>query len=329
MKLSGSTARLLIKIVVSAGLLAFILGKISIDDLTILVKTLDRRYLVAAGAVFFLSNLLSSFQWHLLLTSSGVRLSFGQSFRFYFVGLFFNNFLPANIGGDAVKVYDVTRIGSSVYQVVAVTLLDRLIGIFSLCLLACGATIFVMQGHSFESLALYLGIFLACMAPLVAFYFVRPLGRVLRWIVGRIRPLSLDKRGAAILDHMGDFKGKRRFVTGLVVFSLLIQSLRVLTHVLVGLAIGVTLSAEVLALFFVFVPILSLAMIPPITINGLGVREGLGILLFAQAGIQQTDAFALEFITYLVSVAISLLGLIFFLLGREVSTRSKADSTTT
>ena len=48
-----------------------------------------------------------------------------------------------------------------------------------------------------------------------------------------------------------------------------------------------------MALFFVFVPILSLAMIPPITINGLGIREGLGILLFGLA-----NSFPLLLVSY-------------------------------
>ena len=68
------------------------------------------------------------------------------------------------------------------------------------------------------------------------------------------------------------------------------------------------------AFLFVFVPLLSLAMIPPITINGLGIREGLGILLFAQVGIGRTYAFAVEFLTYVISVIVSLFGLIFFVI---------------
>jgi hypothetical protein len=96
----------------------------------------------------------------------------------------------------------------------------------------------------------------------------------------------------------------------------------VLTHVLVGMAMGVSVDRMVLCQFFVFVPLLSLAMIPPITINGLGIREGLGILLFAQAGIGKTDAFAMEFVTYLISVLASLAGLGFFLARRSGRTEA-------
>lgn len=304
-----------IKIVVSAGFMVFLLQRISLEDLMALVRGLDRRALAAAVVCFLVSNVIGSYQWYRLLRASGITLSFSSAFQFYFVGLFFNNFLPANIGGDAVKVYNVTRIGSSVYQVIAVTLLDRLLGIFSLCLLASCATLFLWGGNG-QPYGYYLLIFLACMVPAVGFYFVRPLGNALRRLVARIRPLSIDTRISEILDHLSAFKGRKPLMVSLAGLATVVQVLRVFTHILVGIALGLTLDVQILMQFFVFVPLLSLAMIPPITINGLGIREGLGIVLFAAAGLAQTDAFALEFLTYVVSVVVSLVGLGFFLSRR-------------
>ncbi len=328
MKAPGTLAKLLLKILVSAGLLIFLVSKISVEELFALARTLDCTTVALATLVFFVSNILGALQWHFLLIASGVRLTFLQSFRFYFVGLFFNNFLPANVGGDAMKIYDVSRVGSSVYRVTAVTLIDRFIGIFSLCLLAVIAVLLLTAFWPGGSVVVYLLVFLGCMAPLAGFYFVKPLGRLLRRLAGLIRPLSVDKRAGWILDSLSEFKTRRRLVLRLVVLSLIIQFLRVMTHVLAALALGVVIDTVVFGLFFVFVPLLGLAMIPPITINGLGVREGLGILLFSQAGIGRTDAFAMEFLTYLVSVSISLLGLVFFLARRRGASRPRANAST-
>ncbi len=311
----ASALRWAVKISVSAALMAYLLHKISLDDLAHLLRTMNPALLAAAGAVFVTSNVASWLQWHVLLSTSGIRPGRARTFGFYNVGLFFNNFLPANIGGDAVKVYDVTRLGAGVYQVIAVTLLDRLLGVFSLCVLAVVADLLLIK-ESPALFAPYLVVFIACMIPAVGFYFLRPLGHALRRAVLRIRPLAIDRRVTSILDHLSPFKGQRALVARLVAFSMGIQLLRVLTHVLVGLAMGVSIDRVVFLQFFVYVPLLSLAMIPPITINGLGVREGLGILLFAQAGIARTDAFAMEFVTYIISVLASLLGLGFFLARR-------------
>jgi uncharacterized protein (TIRG00374 family) len=316
-----------LKVAVSTALMVFLLNKISISNLVRLISGIDFRIFAAGIGCFFLSNLLGSFQWHQLLGASGIRMSFGQAFRFYFVGLFFNNFLPANIGGDAVKVYDVTRMGSSVYQVIAVTLFDRLLGVFSLCLLAAIATVYLARTDQSLPYVVYLVLFVACMLPALALYFVKSLGSLVRRIVRIIRPLSLDSRISSILDYLSEFKGRRRLVGRLVGLSVVIQALRVMTHVLVGLGLGITLNFTVLCQFFVFVALLGLAMIPPITINGLGIREGLGILLFANAGLGETDAFAMEFLTYVGSVAVSLIGFVFFLTRRPGRKRGTKGAT--
>jgi uncharacterized protein (TIRG00374 family) len=334
MKISGQAARLILKIIVSAGLLGFLLTKISTDQLLSLFETLDRRVIVAAMVVFLWSNILGSCQWHVLLRAGGVDIPYHKTIRVYFVGLFFNNFLPANIGGDAVKVYDVSRVGNSVFQVVAVTLLDRIIGIFALCLLASVAVLTLMNVTDLESGWLYLLIFLGCMTPVIGLYFFKPVSQFLRWAIGLLRPLSWDKGGSSILDHLGKFKARKSLILKLITLSLVIQSMRVCTHILVAVALGVYIDGLLAGAFFVFVPLLSLAMIPPITINGLGIREGLGILLLAQVGIGRTDAFAIEFLTYVISVIVSLLGLIFFVIKpnaarAEVEEVPKGDPTVT
>ncbi len=211
------------------------------------------------------------------------------------------------------------------YQVAAVTILDRVIGIFSLCLLAVAAAVVLMVAKSAGGLWLYILIFLGCMTPALGFYFFKPLSRVLRWLVRAVFPRSWGQGGSSILDYLGEFKLKRRLILALMLLSVVIQAMRVLTHVLIALALGIPVDGFVFGLFFVFVPVLSLAMIPPITINGLGIREALGIVLLAQAGIGRTDAFAVEFLTYVVSVVISLFGLMFFVGRRPPSAGSRAN----
>jgi len=304
-----------VKIVFTILLMAFLLRRISLTELEALLRGMDRVLLTGAIVVFFVSNVAGWLQWHVLLRAGGVPLSRRATFRFYFVGLFFNNFLPANIGGDVVKVLDVSRLGVDPYNVIAVTLLDRLLGVFSLCLLAVLADL-VLIARTPTPYAAYLLIFIACMIPALGFYFIRPLGTALRRAVVKLRLFGIDRRASSVLNHLSPFKGERVLVAQLVMFSLLIQALRVITHVFVGMALGIHVDAMVLCQFFVFIPLLSLAMIPPITINGLGIREGLGIVLFAAAGIGRTDAFTMEFLTFVVSVLVSLVGLAFFLSRR-------------
>jgi uncharacterized protein (TIRG00374 family) len=164
------------------------------------------------------------------------------------------------------------------------------------------------------------------MAPLLGLYFIEPLSRLVRALIARMHLLAVNRWGTAILNHLSAFKERRRLVMRLILLSLVVQALRVSTHVVIARALGVHFDGVTLLMFFVFVPLLGLAMVPPITINGLGVREAVGIVLFSQAGIGRPDAFAIEFLTYLASVLVSLIGLGFFL-ARRGEPDTTADTT--
>src|SRR5438128_935635 len=61
-------------------------------------------WLLAGAALVVLAMLVSAWKWQILLASHGLRVGFGHLFGTYLVGLFFNNFLPSNIGGDVIRV---------------------------------------------------------------------------------------------------------------------------------------------------------------------------------------------------------------------------------
>jgi len=60
--------------------------------------------------------------------------------------------------------------------------------------------------------------------------------------------------------------------------------------------------------FFLFVPLLAVIVSLPISLNGIGLREGAGVMLFGLVGVGRAEAFSLQITTYLVAVAVSLLG---------------------
>jgi uncharacterized protein (TIRG00374 family) len=312
-----------LKVIVSLGLILFLLMKISLGRLVSVVAATRPEYVAAALVIFFVSGLLGSFQWHILLRAGGIVLPFSRTFRLYFVGLFFNNFLPANVGGDAVKIYDVSRIGNDPYQVFAVTLLDRVVGITGLCLLAIIASSLLLRGGSVENLKIYTIIFAGCIAPVIALTVNRRLSGIVKRMFGMITWWGLGKRFGAIFEHLGGFRKLRILLVKLTLLAIVVQFLRVGTHIAVGRALGIEVPPQALLCFFVFIPLLGLLMTLPISLNGLGIREGTGVLLFAQIGFLQEEAFLMEFITYVVMVAVSLIGGFIFL-ERHLNRREPA-----
>lgn len=312
------------KIVVSIGLIIFLLTRISPGRLMTVLEQTRPVHLLLALAIFFLSGLLGSFQWHVLLGAGGIDLPFSRTFKLYFVGLFFNNFLPANVGGDAVKIYDVSRIGNDPHQVFAITLLDRIIGITGLCLLAIAASLVLHGKGSIENLNLYILIFAGCITPVIALTLNRRLSGAVKRLFGMITWWGLGSRFQSVFDHLGSFRRLRFLLLKLTMLAILVQFMRVATHVAVGGALGIPFTPETSLSFFVFIPLLGLLMILPISINGLGVREGMGVILFTQIGLLEEQALLVEFITYVIMVLVSLLGGLFFLQRHMTMDRAPA-----
>jgi len=317
----------LLKITVSAGLIAILLYRISPGRLLEYLENMDPAWIAVAVAIFLVSSLLGALQWHLLLSAGGVKMPVARTVGLYFTGLFFNNLLPTNVGGDAYKIFDVVRTGHDPHKVFAITLLDRVIGITGLCMLALAASLFLFFSGGSADLGLYALVFAGCIVPVLALTLSRKISTPVRKALSRIRLWGIGERLELVFSHLGSFRSFPSLLGKVIALTLTIQILRILTHLAVAMALGIRPEARDMLHFFVFVPLLGLIMILPISINGLGLREGAGILLFTRIGFQEEEAFLMEFITYVVMVGISLIGGVLFL-KRQISGTISMDKDT-
>ncbi len=319
----------LLKITVSVGLIAILLYRISPGRLLDHLGNLDPVWIAVAVAIFLASSLLGALQWHLLLSAGGVKIPLSRTFSLYFTGLFFNNLLPTNVGGDAYKIYDVVRTGYDPHKVFAITLLDRVIGITGLCLLALAASLSLFFSGGSTDIGLYALVFAGCVAPILALGLSRRISTPVRRTLSRIRLWGIGERLEMVFSHLGSFRSFPSLLGRVIALTLTIQALRIATHLAVAAALGIHPGTRDMLHFFVFVPLLGLIMMLPISINGLGLREGAGILLFTRIGLLEEEAFLMEFITYVVMVGVSLIGGGLFLrrqITGTISMDKEADS---
>ena len=124
------------KMLFSFGLFAALFTRMPFDHVVANLKSADPLLLAAACGMLFASNVLGAWQWGHLLEAVGIRIPFRKVLGYYHVGLFFNNFLPANIGGDIARVVHASRHGETRAAAVSTVVLDRLIGTVALAGLA-------------------------------------------------------------------------------------------------------------------------------------------------------------------------------------------------
>lgn len=298
------------KMAVSVTLLAYLLHKIQPGNLLESLAGMNARYVLAGAALFLLSNIMGSWLWGMLLRSQGLRIPFYRVWSFYFVGLFFNNFLPANIGGDIVRIYDASKYCKDTSSVFIATFMDRVVGVLAISFLAVVASVYCLD--HFRIFLIYLTVVLGFFGTL--FVVLSILNRRILSMFEKpfrlIKAFDLERRVNKLFDQLHSYREKVPLLLKVVSIAIAIQILRVYVHYLVARSLGITISPSY---FFLFVPVLAVLSALPISINGLGVREGAGVVLFGLAGVPNNAAFSIEFMTYLVSVAISLAGGVIFI----------------
>jgi len=322
-----TTLLLAAKVAVSVVLFAWLFRRVDWAAIGPALGHATPFWILAAAGLLFASHLLASYQWGRLLRAAGIELPFWKVVSYYHVGLFFNNFLPANVGGDLARTLDASRSGSSRATALSTVILDRLLGTVALGAIAVITTLPAL-GH-FHLLVPYLGVLTffamavvmlrAVLEPRVLAALEKVLSRV---GLGRLSP-ALDE----LSGSLAAFRGQRPLLLELFAVALGVQLMRIGVHVLFAKALGLSVPA---AYFFLFVPLLAVIVSLPISLNGIGVREGAGILLFGLVGLDRSNAFALQFGTYLVAVGVSMLGGLVFLMripGRRARARNPRRST--
>jgi uncharacterized protein (TIRG00374 family) len=109
-------------------LLVFLLGQQGWSEILAAMRSIPAWRLLLAFALMMGSRFAISARWHVLLRSAEMPVSFGQSVRITFAGLFASNFLPTTIGGDVVRLGGALQLKFDAAISAASLIADRLVG---------------------------------------------------------------------------------------------------------------------------------------------------------------------------------------------------------
>src|SRR5215467_7396632 len=125
-----------VKLVVSIALLVLLFSRIDVAKLWASARQASLAWMTIALGFYAVSILVMVWRWWLLLEAQDVDMAFPKLFGSMSVALFFNNFLPSNIGGDVVRISDTAKVARSKTLAATVVLADRTMGMMGLVLVA-------------------------------------------------------------------------------------------------------------------------------------------------------------------------------------------------
>ncbi len=301
------TAVTVLKIAVSVGLFAYIFTKVDIEHIWSEVRQANLWFFLSGILVYLLIQGVSAYRWYLLLKPLGMEIPYPKLLSFYFLGMYFNFFLPTAIGGDVVRVYYLNKETRRLSGSTASVFVDRDLGMAALLLMATVVATFA--GTSFNGLPLapifgLIGVAFTA-ANLAIFY--RPTYNLLHRLLRIIRMKRVDERIEHLFESVNSYRGKWGLLAAGMALSLGVQVGCVLVNVMLADSIGLATAHGWLD-YLVFIPAIGLISMVPVSVNGMGWREISYIVLFQSVGATEPQALTLALMWLAVLVATSLPG---------------------
>ncbi len=103
---------------------------------------------VGTLCIFTLTHAIVGMRWWLLLRSQSVFINLWVAVRLYFLGWFYNNFMPSSVGGDLIRAWYVTRHTEKRFEAALSVFVDRAIGLLSTLMIAAFFYLFFLRGQN-------------------------------------------------------------------------------------------------------------------------------------------------------------------------------------
>jgi uncharacterized membrane protein YbhN (UPF0104 family) len=309
---------LLLKIVVrlgiSAALLYFVLRSIDLPSFWERVKGMHPAWILLALAAYAVTQSIGVWRWNRLLRAQHIDVESRKLTESIWVSMFFNNFLPSNIGGDVVRIADTAPAAGSKTLATTVILVDRALGLTALVLVAsAGALAATLIGvHVPGARWLFLATALGAVTAISVMAMPQLVGHALLPLRALNKPW-ITERAQRLQDAVIRFRNAPTALMGAFAGALVVQITVVAFYLLTAEGLSVPLP---IFLGAVLIPVSLVVQMAPVSINGFGVREAVFAFFFRRFGLPTDAAVALSLVSTGMVMGLSLVGGFFFLRRR-------------
>ena len=310
-KIWGFLLRLVVSLAAVAGLVYLLRGKLD-EALAVVRKGLDWPWFLCAIGIYVIGLAVISRRFQLILRMQGVRIDFSKAFYVSFLGLFFNLFFPSALGGDVAKGYFVYEYSGKKLASLTGVLLDRLLGFFTIVLVAL--TALLAYSRNFASAAVVLRSLVVALIFIflgIFFFSHRGFARKFQFLKFLIPSPKWRENLSNFYHAVRGIKDHKGILLVSLGVSLAAQVLFFVNSYLLAQSLGLQISVWP---FFVLMPLIFFVSMAP-SLSGLGVREA-GFVFFFKPFMASEQAFALSLLyDFLFYGSAILAGLLFALKG--------------
>ena len=298
-----------LRVLASAAMLAILLPRIHLASLFPSHQLSTLGWLAGGLVVYTLAVLLSTVRWAQVLDALEIHSDLPPLVSHTLAGMFVSNFLPSTVGGDVLRVTRLSAVNGQRQTSVASVVVERLTGFFVLPFISLVALLGnpnLLQLGRASRLAVTVA--LGTLAALAAILLVVSSTRIGERFEGRSWLGFL----AAVQQGIARLRRDPGAALGVLVSALAYQLAMVAGAWMAGHALGIQVGWSAM---MAFIPIVAIAQVLPLSVSGLGLREGALVLLLVPLGVPSGQAVALGLLLYGMNMVVSLLGAPAFAVG--------------
>mgnify|MGYP005853681257 CR=1 FL=1 len=297
--------------------MAYLFSRMELATVRTTLEAANYLYLAPAAALFLGAMTSAAVKWYVLLHAQGVDIPFRAVLSYTYVGFFFNNFLPANVGGDMMRGYGLARYTERAAEAAVSVVVDRLVGLIAFMIAALVAAVVaagVMQRAELQGIELA-----ASLGSLIlAGAFALSLSRRVRARIARLFARPPLARLSPLYDRLSHSLGAYRHRYGALALALVLSwftlTLTNLTDYCIAQSLGGGLP---LIYIFIFNPIIAFVLLVPVSIGGLGVTQAAYPFFYGLMDARLANlAFAMSLLKQLIIYVTSLSGGVLWWRGR-------------
>ncbi len=300
---------LAVKIAVSLGLLYFAFAHVDLSEIGMRIQQAEASWLVALILALAVQIVLVALRWRQIALQCGAQFSVPSALRYMLIASFFNQTLPSTIGGDAARVWLVSRAGAGWKIAAYSVIVDRVIGLAALVVIVilCMPWLLdlVRDPLGRASVLLVNGAAIVATAAFMILGWVR-----WRWLDRWWLTRHVVGTAALAFKVVSNW----RIANTVACLSIAIHLLTITAIWSVARSVAVPLEFWQALLL---VPPVALVSTIPISINGWGVREGAMMTVFSYAGLLNADGLIVSILYGAGLFAVGAIGGLVWILGAD------------
>lgn len=278
-------------------ILCFLFSQTSAREFLNLLKNADYKWFIFGIILYILGQLISAKKWEVISRYLGFKKSFPDYVSMYFLGMFYNSFLPTNIGGDVVKIVKLNdKSENSGKRALVAVLFDRLSGVAVLVgFIIVGFFINNTNNPIFQivSYSLILFLILSCF---LTFYVAN-------------HPNIFHSKFKKYIESLLVPIFKKDCLAGIVIYSIFFHIIVIAIHYCISQMFNLPIPTSYYLLLY---PISAIAAALPISVGGIGIKEFVYVYMLKMIEIDTSSALIFSLSFSMIILFSSLLGLVPF-----------------